>query len=94
MYIPSSKMNGAKNGDRVVVRITDWEKKNKSPNGEVVSVLNAADENDLAMKGNISGCRVCFGVLMMHWRKRQGCRMRSAVRNKQQERCERYAHLQ
>ncbi|MBX2922102.1 MAG: ribonuclease R [Chitinophagaceae bacterium] len=50
MYIPASKFNGAKNGDRVVVRITDWEKKNKSPNGEVISVLNAADENDLAMK--------------------------------------------
>ncbi|MGN6439745.1 MAG: ribonuclease R [Agriterribacter sp.] len=50
MYIPGAKINGAKNGDRVVVRITDWEKKSKSPNGEVVSVLNASDENDLAMK--------------------------------------------
>lgn len=50
MYIPGSKINGAKNGDRVVVRITDWEKKSKSPNGEVLSVLNATDENDLAMK--------------------------------------------
>ncbi|MBX3253712.1 MAG: ribonuclease R [Chitinophagaceae bacterium] len=50
MYIPASGINGAKNGDRVVVRITEWQKRNKSPNGEVISVLNAADENDLAMK--------------------------------------------
>ena len=50
MYIPAGKFNGAQNGDRVVVRITEWERKTKSPNGEVVSVLNAADENDMAMK--------------------------------------------
>ncbi|HEX5026631.1 MAG TPA: ribonuclease R [Agriterribacter sp.] len=50
MYIPSAKLNGAKNNDRVVVRITEWDRKAKSPNGEVVSVLNAADENDMAMK--------------------------------------------
>ncbi len=50
MYIPADKINGAKNGDRVVVKLTGWEKKNKSPNGEVVSVLNASDENDMAMK--------------------------------------------
>ncbi len=50
MYIPSSKLNGAKNNDRVVVRITEWDRKAKSPNGEVVSVLNAGDENDMAMK--------------------------------------------
>lgn len=50
MYIPGNKINGAKNGDRVVVRITDWNSKNKSPNGEVISILNAGDENDMSMK--------------------------------------------
>lgn len=50
MYIPGNKINGAQNGDRVVVRITDWSNKNKSPNGEVISILNAGDENDMAMK--------------------------------------------
>ncbi|HRP57839.1 VacB/RNase II family 3'-5' exoribonuclease, partial [Agriterribacter sp.] len=50
MYIPAGKFNGAKNGDRVVVRITGWDRKTKSPDGEVISVLNAADENDMAMK--------------------------------------------
>lgn len=50
MYIPADKINGASDGDRVVVRITDWDKKGKSPNGEVITVLNASDENDMAMK--------------------------------------------
>lgn len=48
MYIPGDKINGAKNNDRVVVKITEWNKKN--PEGEVMTVLNASDENDLAMK--------------------------------------------
>lgn len=50
MYISAGHFNGAQNGDRVVVRITGWEKNARSPTGEVVSVLNAADENDMAMK--------------------------------------------
>lgn len=48
MYIPGDKLSGAKNNDRVVVKITEWSKRN--PEGEVVAILNAADENDLAMK--------------------------------------------
>ena len=48
MYIPGDKINGAKNNDRVVVKITEWNKKN--PEGEVMAILNASDENDLAMK--------------------------------------------
>ncbi|MCC6289957.1 MAG: ribonuclease R [Chitinophagaceae bacterium] len=50
MYIPANKINGAKNGDRVVVRITEWNSRNRSPHGEVISILNASDENDMAMK--------------------------------------------
>ena len=49
MYIPADKINGARNNDRVVVRIIEWNKRN--PEGEVVAILNASDENDLAMKG-------------------------------------------
>lgn len=50
MYVPAAGFNGAKNGDRVVVRMTAWDIKSKSPNAEVIAVLNAADENDVAMK--------------------------------------------
>jgi len=49
VYIPLHKLNGAKNNDRVIVRIVEWEK-NKKPQGEVVQVMDSADENDHAMK--------------------------------------------
>lgn len=48
-YIPLSKLNGAKNGERVVARLLKWNKDQK-PEGEVVSILDASNENDMAMK--------------------------------------------
>ncbi|HWI91348.1 MAG TPA: ribonuclease R [Flavisolibacter sp.] len=51
IFIPASNFNEAKDGDRVVVRIKEWEKDtNKRPVGEVINVLNAEDTNDIAMK--------------------------------------------
>lgn len=51
IFIPSANFNGGKNDDRVVVRIKEWEKDtDKRPVGEVVTVLNAEDANDIAMK--------------------------------------------
>lgn len=51
IFIPSSNFNGAKDNDRVVVRIKEWDQDSgKRPVGEVVNVLNAEDENDVAMK--------------------------------------------
>src|SRR5258708_29451670 len=49
IYIPLSKLNGAVNSDRVIVRIVEWEK-NKKPQGEVIQVMDKGDENDKAMK--------------------------------------------
>ncbi|MDB5202826.1 MAG: ribonuclease [Ferruginibacter sp.] len=49
-YIPVEKLNGAENGDRVVARFVKWDKADKKPQGEVISVLKAEDEGDLAMK--------------------------------------------
>lgn len=51
IFIPASGFRGAKNDDRVVVRIKEWETDtDKRPVGEVVNVLNAEDANDIAMK--------------------------------------------
>ncbi|HLF45642.1 MAG TPA: ribonuclease R [Chitinophagaceae bacterium] len=50
IFIPRSGFNNAKDRDRVVVKIVDWEKTGKRPVGEVVSVLDKDDENDMAMK--------------------------------------------
>jgi len=49
IFIPFSNLNGAKNNDRAIVRIKEWEK-NKKPMGEVVQVMDAGDTNDMAMK--------------------------------------------
>ncbi len=48
-YVPLDKLNGAKDGDKVVVKLTGWEK-NKKPSGEVLELMDAANVNDLAMK--------------------------------------------
>jgi ribonuclease R len=51
IYIPQQALGEAKDADRVVVRITEWETgSGKRPVGEVVSVLNPEDANDMAMK--------------------------------------------
>ena len=49
-YIPVEKLNGAQNGNRVVVRMVKWDKGDKKPEGEVVSVFKQEDSNDMAMK--------------------------------------------
>jgi ribonuclease R len=50
IYIPEKNFNNAKENDRVVVRITEWEQgTGKRPLGEVVTILNE-DANDVAMK--------------------------------------------
>ncbi|CAN5158702.1 ribonuclease R [soil metagenome] len=49
-YIPLKSLNNAQNGDRVVVRLVKWEKDDKKPEGEVISLLQGKDRNDMAMK--------------------------------------------
>ncbi|HZE85400.1 MAG TPA: RNB domain-containing ribonuclease, partial [Puia sp.] len=49
IYIPLSKLGGAKTNDRVIVRIVEWEK-NKKPQGQVIQILDQSDVNDAAMK--------------------------------------------
>ena len=50
VFIPLSKINDAKDNNRVIVQITEWEKNGKKPIGEVISVLDPEDSNDIAMK--------------------------------------------
>ncbi|MBO9203644.1 MULTISPECIES: ribonuclease R [Niastella] len=48
-FIPETALNGAKDGDRVIVRITEWEKQ-KKPVGAVIQIMEAGNEGDMAMK--------------------------------------------
>lgn len=50
LFIPAAAINNAKDNDRVIARLVRWEKGDKRPVGEVVSVLDAENTNDAAMK--------------------------------------------
>lgn len=44
-YIPADKVNGAKDGDKVLVEILDWPKRAKSPFARVKKILGVAGEH-------------------------------------------------
>lgn len=49
IYIPLDKLLGAKNGQKVIARITEWPKNAVNPIGEVIDVLGNAGENTTEM---------------------------------------------
>ena len=49
IFIRPENLNGAKPGQKAVVKITDWPKAAKNPFGEVIDVLGEAGENDTEM---------------------------------------------
>ncbi|MBC7874320.1 MAG: ribonuclease R [Ferruginibacter sp.] len=50
IFVPLPNLNNAKDNDRVVVRLLQWENAEKRPVGEVVTILDAENSNDAAMK--------------------------------------------
>ena len=49
VFIPTEHLNGAENGDKVVVKIKDWPENQKNPVGEVIEVLGRPGDNDTEM---------------------------------------------
>ena len=49
IFIPRQNFNGAGDNDRVVVRLLEWENDGRRPVGEVVTVMDEEDSNDVAM---------------------------------------------
>jgi len=49
IFIPKSKLNGGKNGQKAVVKLLSWEPNLKNPVGEVVDVLGEKGNNDTEM---------------------------------------------
>lgn len=54
IFVPLGKLNGAKDKDRVIVKLTKWENSNRKPEGEVINVFTPEQENDLAMKSIVA----------------------------------------
>lgn len=50
VFINEKNSKGLANGDRVIVRITDWSEKLKNPQGEIIEILNASKTGDIVMK--------------------------------------------
>lgn len=46
IFIPKNKLRGGKNGDKAIVRITDWPQDVKNPSGEVIDILGTTGENN------------------------------------------------
>lgn len=49
IFIPKEDLNGASNGDKVVVEIVEWPEKANNPVGKVIDILGKPGENDTEM---------------------------------------------
>ncbi|MDP4282635.1 MAG: ribonuclease R [Bacteroidota bacterium] len=49
IFIPMSALNGARNGQKVIARITEWPPQSENPFGEVIQVLGKPGDNDVEM---------------------------------------------
>jgi ribonuclease R len=49
LFIPLSKINGAKQGQKAVARVIDWDPKSKNPVAEIIDVLGYPGEHETEM---------------------------------------------
>src|SRR5512133_1527741 len=49
LYIPTSKLNGAKQGQKAVAKVVDWDPKSKNPVAEIINVLGFPGLNETEM---------------------------------------------
>lgn len=54
IYIPLSKLNKAKNGEKVIARITEWSTEHKNPFGEIIEVLGQPGTHQTEMHAIIA----------------------------------------
>ncbi len=55
IYIPKENINNAKNGQKVIVEITDWPDHAKNPFGKVISILGEPGDHEVEIASIISG---------------------------------------
>ncbi|MBO4370752.1 MAG: ribonuclease R [Paludibacteraceae bacterium] len=49
IYVPMNKLGGAKDGQKVIVKMTDWPEKARNPFGEITDILGNVGENNTEM---------------------------------------------
>ncbi len=50
IFIPMEKLNGAKNGDKVIAKLLDWPDQAKNPFGNIIQVLGKPGNNEVEMQ--------------------------------------------
>ena len=60
VFIPLSKMNGAKSGYKAIVKLLEWPEDAKNPFGEVVEVLGRPESNEAEMKSILISNNIPF----------------------------------
>ncbi len=49
IFIPKGTLKGGKNGDKAIVKITEWPENAKNPIGEIIDILGASGDNNTEM---------------------------------------------
>jgi len=49
LFIPLDKLNGVKNGQKAIAKLTDWPRHAKNPFGEIIEIIGNQGENDTEM---------------------------------------------
>lgn len=55
IMVPNDLLKNARNGEKVIVKLTDWPEYAKNPIGEVVEVLGMPGNNEVEMKSILAG---------------------------------------
>ncbi len=50
IFVPKSKTGGAVNGQKVLVKISEWPEQSNNPFGEIIEILGKPGDNDVEMK--------------------------------------------
>jgi ribonuclease R len=54
IFIPEGKINKARNGEKVVARVTDWSSEHRNPIGEIIEILGKPGEHNTEMHAIIA----------------------------------------
>lgn len=54
IFIPEGKINKARNGEKVVARVTDWSGEHRNPIGEIIEILGKPGEHNTEMHAIIA----------------------------------------
>ncbi len=60
VFIPKSKLNGAKSGYKAIAKMLEWPEKAKNPFGEIIEVLGRPESNEAEMKAILAANNIPF----------------------------------